>query len=248
MKQILYSSIPSSKFPSLSEATWQEFSRFLSPYQWALDDPSHSPRAVEIAKAIKNRGQKGACTSYRENGEKVVLRPLHAWAFEKAVHSRKIFYVSFGKQALLYFDIDLHYAWQTKEAGQQAQELLSCLFPQLFWVESSRGFNGYLKVDLQCIDYQTANKVFERLEKALQWLLAYHKNLADFEIKGRVGHLSAGEYKWQQYGKLPIHAESWNFPRLREFQSKAAIPLRRLAKICDLIEAHIPAEVLERHK
>ena len=154
----------------------------------------------------------------------MVLRPLHAWVFEKALHSRKLFYVSFGKEALLYFDIDLHYAWQTKEAGQEAQELLSRLFPQLFWSESSRGFNGYLKVDLHGQEYRTANQVFERSEKALQLFLAYYKNLADFEIKGRIGHLREGEYQWQQYGKLPIHAESWNFPRLQEFKSKATVP------------------------
>jgi hypothetical protein len=243
MKQISYSSIPPSKFPTLAEATWQEFSRFLSPYQWAIDDPSHSPRAIEIAKAIQNRGQRGACTSYPENGEKVVLRPLHAWAFEKALHNRKIFYVSFGKQALLYFDIDLHYAWQTKQTGQEAQELLTDLSPQLFWIESSRGFNGYLKVDLQGKQYHTANQVFERSQKALQLYLAYKGNLADFEIKGRIGYLRNGEYQW-----LPIHAESWNFPKLQEFQSKATVSLRSLNALCSQIEAHIPAEVLERHK
>ena len=105
-----------------------------------------------------------------------------------------------------------------------------------------------MKVDLQGINYQRANQVFERSEKALQLVLAYHKNLADFEIKGRVGHLRDGEYKWQQYGKLPIHAESWNFPRLREFQSKATVLLRSLNALCNQIEARIPAEVLERHK
>jgi len=248
MKQTTLYSANASEFPTLSEATWQEFSRFVSPFQWALDDPSHSPRSVEIAKAIKNKGQKGACTSYRENGEKVILRRLHAWVFEKAVHNRKIFYVSYGKLALLYFDIDLHYAWQTYEAGQEAQKLLTCLFPQLFWAESSRGFNGYLKVDLQGMAYHTANQVFDRSEKAVRRVLAYYKNLADFEIKGRIGHLQGDEYKWQQYGKLPIHANSWNFPRLNEFKSKATVSLVQLDRLCAQIEAQIPAEVLERHK
>ena len=187
MKLTIYNSANTSKFPTLAEASWQEFSKFLSRYQWALDDPSHSPRSIEIAKAIQNRGQKGACTSYRENGEKVVLRPLHAWVFDKALHSRKVFYVSYGKLALLYFDIDLHYAWQTKQDGQEAQELLSRLCPHLFWSESSRGFNGDLKVDLHGQTYHTANKVFERSEKALQLFLAYYKNLADFEIKAGLG-------------------------------------------------------------
>ena len=33
--------------------------------------------------------------------------------------------------------------------------------------------------------------------------LAHHHNLADFEIKGRIGHLLGSEYVWAQYGKLP---------------------------------------------
>src|SRR5208282_1466622 len=64
----------------------------------------------------------------------------------------------------------------------------------------------------------------------------------------RIGHLQGGEYKWQQYGKLPIHAKSWNFLKLREFQSKPTVSLAQLARLCEQIEAHIPPEVLERHK
>ena len=73
--------------------------------------------------------------------------------------------------------------------------------------------NGYLKVDLQGEDYELANKRFDRLEKTLQLQLAQHGNLADFEIKGRIGYLRDGECKWQQYGKLPVHWPGWNFAR-----------------------------------
>jgi hypothetical protein len=41
----------------------------------------------------------------------MVLRPLHLWGFEQAVtQQRKLYYVSSGTTALLYFDIDLHNA------------------------------------------------------------------------------------------------------------------------------------------
>ena len=117
-----YYSTPGSEIQSLFEATWQEFSKFLSRYQWAFDDPSHSPRASEITHAILNRGKPGACTFDRTN-YKYILPVLHTRHFEKAIaNHRKIYYVSYGKQALLYFDIDLHYAWQKLTDGQEAKE------------------------------------------------------------------------------------------------------------------------------
>ena len=210
---------------SLAKATWQEFSPFLSKYQWAFDDPSHSPRKAELRHAIENRGQNGCCTFYREEGYKYVLPVLHPRHFEKSINEkRKIYYVSYGKYALLYFDIDLHQAWQTDEQGQQAKRLLEAMTtrffvqPVLFWNESSRGFNGYLKTDLQGVEYAQANHVFTRLEKALQRFLAFTGNFADFEIKGKVGFLGDDEtYTWKHYGKLPVHAPDWNFGRLEEF-------------------------------
>jgi len=118
---------------TLAEATWQEFSQFLSKYQWAFDDPSHSPRKVEIHHAIENRGQDGCCTFYREEGYKYVLPVLHPRHFEKAIdQKRKIYYVSYGGQALLYFDIDLHQVWQTEEQGREAKEDIEALLRKFF--------------------------------------------------------------------------------------------------------------------
>jgi len=248
MKLAPYNSGPTPKILSLAQATWQEFNQFLSKYQWAFDDPSHSPRSIEIANAILNHGKKGACTTYRENGQKVVLRPLHTWAFQKAIEAHhKIYYVSHGDLALLYFDVDLHYEWQSQEDGLQAQELLTSPFPHLFWSGSTRGQNGYLKVNVWNEDYEHANTVFARTQSDLQCYLAYHRCLADFEIKGRLGYVQNGQYKWQQYGKLPIHND-WTFAKLEEFKSKPAVSLRDLEAICDRIEAVIPEKVLEDHK
>src|SRR6516164_2691394 len=159
-----YGSAEPGRILSLPEATWQAFSPFLSRYQWALDDPRNSPRSSEIESAIRNRGRKGSNTFLREGGWKYVLRPLQAWAFERAIAGRrKLYYVSHGRQALLYFDIDLHYAWQTRSEGDEARRLLDTLLPQLFWSGSNRGLNGYLKVDLRGEQYEAANDVFERL-------------------------------------------------------------------------------------
>src|SRR4051794_21311074 len=122
MQRTTYNSIPGTKILSLAENTWQEFSPFLSHYQWAFDDPKNSPRAKEIASAIKNKGKKGACTFIREEGYKIILRPLHAWAFDQAINkNRRIYYVSHGNYALLYLDIGLHYAWQSLAEGENAK-------------------------------------------------------------------------------------------------------------------------------
>jgi hypothetical protein len=249
-----YISTPVQKKVTLAEATWQEFHPFLSSYQWAFDDPRCSPRAAEIISALQNRGRKGSNTFLREGGWRFILRPLHAWAFEQAIaNHRKIYYVSYGRQALLYFDIDLHCDWQTLDHGQEAQRLIDALLQRffgqaaVFWSPSSRGINGYLKVDLRGEEYVTANRLFDRLEQALQRFLAFYRNLADFEIKGKIGFLRDTEYAWKQYGKLPIHNE-WNFPKLEEFKSKPTVRLASLSRLCQLIEAQVPLDVLERHK
>jgi hypothetical protein len=247
MHNLLYISTPDSKKLSLAEKSWQVFSQYVSRYQWALDDPSHSPRASEIAHAILNRGKSGCCTFHRPDGYKYVLPVLHRRHFENGIaNRRKIYYVSYGKQALLYLDLDLHYEWQTLADGDKAKQLLGKLMPQLFWATSRRGPNGYLKVDLQGEEYAIANKVFSRLQNALQLYLAHHRNKADFELKGKIGFMN-GEYQWAQYGKLPIHSPDWSFARLEEFKAKPTVTLRSLAFLCDHIEDHIPQSVLEQH-
>src|ERR1700752_2976948 len=72
-----YISTPVPKIVSLAEESWNYFSKFLCRYQWASDDPSHSPRKTEIAHAILNRGKKGRCTFWRPEGYKYVLPVLH---------------------------------------------------------------------------------------------------------------------------------------------------------------------------
>jgi hypothetical protein len=255
MLKLPYISTPASEKVSLAEESWRVFSPFLCRYQWAFDDPSHSPRAVEIASAILSRGKSGACTFFRPEGYRYVLPVLHRRHFEDAIASRrKIYYVSYGSQALLYFDIDLHYAWQTLADGHEAKEKLDALLRKffgasvLFWSPSSRGFNGYLKVDLKGMDYALANELFERLEAALQLFLAFCNNLADFEIKGKIGFMQDGQYQWAQYGKLPIHLPEWNFAKLEEFKATPTVPIRRLDALCDMIEAQVPQDVLQRHK
>lgn len=239
----------------LAEASWEAFKPYLSRYQWAFDQPSHSPRKSEIIHAIRNKGKKGACTFYRAEGYKYILPVLNVRRFEDAVRRRrKLYYVSWGRYALLYFDIDLHYAWQTLAEGEAAKALIDALLTDffgqsvVFWSTSSRGLNGYLKVDLQGTDYAKANGLFDRLQRALELFLADHQNLADFEIKGRVGFLGEEEYNWSQYGKLPIHGAGWNFATLETFTKTPTVPLRRLGALCEAVEAGIPADILIQHK
>lgn len=118
----------------------------------------------------------------------------------------------------------------------------------LFWFPSSRGFNGYLKVDLNGMDYALANEHFDRLETALILYLASCGNLADFELKGKIGFMRYGQYQWASYGKLPIHDRNWNFDRLEEFRNTPSVPIHRLGSLCGTIEAQVPHDVLGQHQ
>jgi hypothetical protein len=255
MQELQYLSTHVPEKISLAEASWPVFSPFLGRLQWAFDDPGNSPRAVEIASAILNRGTKGRCTFWRREGYKYILPVLHPRHFEDAISNRrKIYYVSFGSYALLYFDIDLHYAWQTLADGQEAKRLIDALLRKffgasvLFWSPSSRGFNGYLKVDLKGMDYALANQLFDRLEAALQRFLAFCGNLADFEIKGKIGFMEGGQYQWAQYGKLPIHLPEWSFAKLEELKATPTVSIHRLDALCNMVEGQVPQDVLQRHK
>ncbi len=250
-----YNSVAPTKILTLAEATWQEFSKFLCKYQWAFDAPSHSPRKTEIRHAILNRGKDGVCTFFRPEGYKYILPVLHPRHFEDAIaNHRKIYYVSYGSYALLYFDIDLHYAWQKLPDGHDAKQRIDAMLRKffgasvLFWMPSSRGFNGFLKVDLKGMGYPLANEVFDRLEAALNLFLASCGNLADFEVKGKIGFMQNYEYNWAHYGKLPIHHKSWNFARLEEFANTPAVSVYRLQSLCGVIERQVPHEVLIRHQ
>jgi len=233
---------------SLAEASWHAFSKYLSKYQWAFDDPAASPRKTEIAHAIGHRGQKGSCTFQREDGRKYVLRTLAPWAFEQAIsRNRKLYYVSYGRAALLYLDVDLHQVFQRQADGQVAVDEINRTRLPIYWIDSTRGFNGFLKVVLAGSDFTEANEVFERLQMALRLVLADQGNLCDFEIKGRCGHLMEDEYSWSQYGKLPIHHPKWSWAELEKFINTPAVTIKALEKLCAFIEAHIPQDVLEKH-
>jgi hypothetical protein len=240
---------------SLAEESWKLFCPYVSRYQWALDQPSHSPRKEEIAHAILNRGKKGACTFSRPEGYRYVLPVLHPRHLEKALNGRrKIYYVSYGSQALLYLDVDIHYDWPKPGYAQHARERIDHLLrgffggDVIFWSPSSRGINGYVKVKLERTSYPQANEVFGRLERALQRFLASCENQADFEVKGTCGYLQNGEFVWGKYGKLPVHSPGWNFARAEEFQGKRAVSIHKFAALCKTIEDQVPSEILERHK
>src|ERR1022692_4469668 len=101
MLNLSYISTPVQEKVSLAEKSWETFSPFLCRYQWAFDDPGNSPRKTEIAHAILYRGKPGCCTFARPEGYTAKLKILGPWAFEDAIADhQKIYYVSYGKQAL----------------------------------------------------------------------------------------------------------------------------------------------------
>ena len=81
-----FSDLFQESYPSLFPETYTQelfdFFRFLiHPYRRCFDTPAASPKNEEIESAIKNKGQKGSCTFFRENNRKFVARPLGDWMF-----------------------------------------------------------------------------------------------------------------------------------------------------------------------
>lgn len=113
---------------------------------------------------------------------------------------------------------------------------------------SSRGENGYLKVDLGGSSPEDANRVFDDLQEAIRLLLARHGNLADFEIKGTVtwmdeeGKLHAG-----RYGKLPTSSPDWSYKWFLAFRRERSVTLDDLSRLVAEIKAEVTDEDVRRH-
>ena len=247
-----YYSVATAENISLAEASYNLFRPYMDTYQWAQDNPAYGPRTADIASAILNRGKPGSHTFHNQNGQKYTLKQIHPWVFEKAVKQRaKLYYVSGCHRALPYFDFDRHRPWQTSEDIEYASKLVSGIFDiirphgqYLFQMGSDRGSNAWLKVEIGNKFPTAANRIFQRLERAIRRHLAAHECWADFELKARMSHFNENGFDRKQYGKLPIHHPSWNFQKLEEFTNTEAIPVQMLDRLCDRIEEKIPASVL----
>jgi hypothetical protein len=204
---------PYNNSKEIAKRSWEVLRDYVDPYQWAFDRPEKSPAAKEIAHARLNQGKKGCCKFYRPGRPfPYFLRVMQQWAFEKAVfQKRKLYYVSgCGPFALVYIDIDCHHAWQSDADAQQAQDILNQAGFPIYWVNSDRGINGYLKLFVGRTAPEAVNQLLKEFETGLQRVLAECDCLADVEIKGTVGYLSAGKWNWAKYGKLPIHSPEWD--------------------------------------
>src|SRR5579875_775769 len=112
-------------FPDALAGELFDFFNYLAhPLRRCFDTPAKSPRNEEIESAIRNRGAAGSHTFMRDNGSRFVLRPLHAWMFAGHNLRRKHYYTSDRRKALLYFDVDCHFAYQTKADAEAARALI----------------------------------------------------------------------------------------------------------------------------
>ena len=207
-------------FPDVLAEEVFNFVRYVAhPYRRCFDSPTKSPKNEEIESAIKNRGKKGCCTFIREFG-KFIVRPLDTWMFNDANIRRKHYYTSDRREALPYFDVDCHLAYQTDADAQLARAMIEREFVNRLGVaplflKSYRGANGYLKVDLHGSDPAEANEVLDEPRYDTTAVRQVRPN-GGFEIKGTItwqekdGTLHAGKY-----GKLPMCADDWTYNRHR---------------------------------
>ncbi len=240
-------------FPDALAKEMADFFRFLvHPYRRCFDSPVKSPKNEEIESAIRNKGQKGCCTFMRETG-KFIVRPLDDWMFSGDMLFRKHYYTSDNRVALPYFDVDTHLDYQTDADAAAARsmiekEMAARLGIAPKFLESGRGRNGYLKVDLAGVAPDEANRVFDELQDAIKLLIAKHGIMVDFEIKGTItwrdqdGTLHAG-----RYGKLPMCAPDWDYNWHRSLVKAKRVTIADLKKLVAGVKAEVTEKDISRH-
>ncbi len=241
-------------FPGALAEEVHNFVRLIAhPYRRCFDRPAKSPKNQEIESAIKNKGTPGCCTFMREDG-KFILRPLGEWMFFGHNLRRKHYYTSDNRIALLYHDIDCHLDYQTQADADAARSLIenetaAHLGVSPLFLQSDRGENGYLKVDLAGVDPKMANEVFDQYQEAIRLLFAKHSVMADFEIKGTVtwidgeGILHAG-----RYGKLPMCASRWDYRWHRSLVTARKVTVAQLEEFIEKVKDEVSGEDIARHE
>lgn len=244
-----------SLFPETYSQELHDFFRFLiHPYRRCFDTPAASPKNEEIESAIKNKGQKGCCTFIRENKRKFVVKHLRAWMFDADHEHWKHYYTSDIRRSMLMFDVDGHKAHHNRASTQAAQciieaEIRAVIGAAPCFVASSRGENGYLRVNIDGFTPEQANEVYDDLQDAIRLLLAKHGNLADFEIKGTItwmdkeGKLHAG-----RYGKLPMCSPDWSYAWFDDFRRSRTVTIPELKKLIEQIKAKVTDGDERRHQ
>jgi hypothetical protein len=228
-----------------AEEIWLFVRRFVSPYQVALDSPAAGPRNSEIESAIRNRGTKGCCTFQRENG-KYVLQKFRPHLIERSIRTgERLYYCSgTGRQSMAYLDTDCHKEWQSPEDAVLARRLIECLDLPLYGVGSDRGQNQFLLIDRGWHTPDMANAVLMKFQDALRLLLAKYDCLADFEIKGSIGHLQNNRWQRGSFGKLPIHRPEFVFSEFKAALGKG-VAIQHLDRLATEIIEQIPQAALE---
>lgn len=241
-------------FPGALAEEVHNFVRLVAhPYRRCFDNPAKSPKNIEIESAIKRKGTPGYCTFQREDG-KFLLKPLAEWMFFGHSLRRKHYYTSDNRIALLYHDIDCHLDHQTQADADAARlvierETAAHLGVSPLFLNSDRGENGYLKVDLAGVEPKTANKVFDDYQEAIQLLFAKHGVMADFEIKGTVtwmddnGKLQAG-----RYGKLPMCASRWDYRWQRSLVTARKVTIGQIEAFIKKVKAEVSGEDIAHHE
>ena len=241
-------------FPGALAKEVHNFVRLVAhPYRRCFDRPAKSPMNAEVESAIKNKGTPGCCTFMREEG-KFIVRPLTDWMFFGNNLRRKHYYTSDSRIALLYHDIDCHLAYQTQADADAARSLIeretaAHLGVSPLFLQSDRGENGYLKVDLAGVDPQKANEVFDEYQEAIQLLFAKHGIMADFEIKGTVTWIDGeGKLHAGRYGKLPMCASRWDYRWHRSLVTARKVTISQIEAFIQKVKAEVSDEDIARHE
>lgn len=170
---------------------------------------------------------------------------LDANKIDQHIFGNETFYYTSNtkKLGLPYFDVDAHFQFQIDHA--KARQLLIEFFGKdyIFFRDSSRGQNGYLKV---YHEGQPAifNGLLDRMAIATNLYLRSRGILADIEIKGH-----CHDQKYGRLAKLPFaqhfpyqKKESWNYDMLEDFKSKKVLTLGMLRYFINRLEAETDVE------
>jgi hypothetical protein len=165
-----------------------------------------------------NKG--GKASRFYPSHLKAHLRPQH---IDEMIAGQCKYYYTGGRhgKTLVMLDVDAHEPWQT-DARETMLQIVDLLGPEnCFVVESTRGFNIFIKWEYKkpqsfqvwrASDWKEANKTLSALQSALKRATAHR--LSCVEVKGTI---TVSSLHYGSLAKLPCYG-AWSKDRLREFR------------------------------
>lgn len=213
------------------------------------DDPHPIYLIKQEAYELDKRWKRGQRFVFYEDGSRYY--PSHLRSFLKPKHIEEMiaglgkYYYTGGRHGwtLVMIDVDAHESWQT-DAWETVQQIVQLLGAEnCFVVESTRGYNVFVKWEyleprpftvFGVTIWRKANKTLSALQSALKRFTAHR--LSCVEVKGTI---SISRQHYGSLAKLPCYG-AWSEDRLREFRDLPVINTawikRKIARIEEEVE------------